>query len=251
MKQAQKLESLGLLAGGIAHDFNNLLVAMLGQNSLALVKLEERHPAREHVIKAVTAAEQAANLTKQMLAYSGRGSFTIIPLNVNALIQQNINLFEVSLPKNTRLKLNLAETLPLIEADHAQIQQIIMNLIINAGHAIGSKPGQIIITTQVQNLTTERREFWAITGDPLVPGQYVSIQIEDDGIGMSQETIEHIFDPFFTTKEHGSGLGLAAVVGIIRGHKGGIHVYSEPGHGTVFHLLFPHHERRELSGSLA
>ncbi|MCB0005937.1 MAG: PAS domain S-box protein, partial [Anaerolineales bacterium] len=239
LKQAQKLESLGILAGGIAHDFNNLLVAMLGQSSLALVKLDAEHPAREHIIKAVTAAEQAATLTNQMLAYSGKGSFSISPLDINNLIRQNIDLFEVSLPKNIKLKLDLAEKIPVIEADHAQIQQIIMNLIINAGHAIGSRQGQITITTRVENLSQDQREFWEITGAPLVPGEYVSLQVEDDGIGMSRETIAQIFDPFFTTKEHGSGLGLAAVVGIIRGHQGGIYVESEPGRGAIFHLLFP------------
>ena len=239
LNNAQKLESLGVLAGGIAHDFNNLLVAMLGQSSLALAKIEETHKARRHIKQSVAAAERAATLTKQMLAYSGRGSFAIGKIDLNDVITSNLKLFEVSLPKNVKLVTNLAKKLPLIQADDAQIQQLIMNLIINAGQAIGTKNGEIAIQTSVEHVTPDNGEFWEITGDSLVPGQYASIQIKDDGIGMDDETKSKIFDPFYTTKDAGSGLGLAAALGIIRGHKGGIRVYSEPGNGTVFHLLFP------------
>lgn len=247
LAKAQKLESLGVLAGGIAHDFNNLLVAMLAQNSLALAKIEENHKARRHIVQAIAASKRAATLTQQMLAYSGRGSFVIGPLCLNDLIQNNLNLFAVSIPKSVQLVTNLHAELPLIEADMAQMQQLIMNLIINAGQAIGGEHGFITITTTIQNLTTEGGDFWKITGDPLIEGQYVSIEIEDDGAGMDEETVSNIFDPFYTTKESGTGLGLAAALGIIRGHKGGIRLRSELGKGTVFHLLFPVLNPSELS----
>ncbi|MGB1249359.1 MAG: response regulator [Candidatus Promineifilaceae bacterium] len=237
--KAQKLESLGVLAGGIAHDFNNLLVAMLGQNSLALAKIEAGHPAKRHIVQSIVASERAATLTQQMLAYSGRGAFTIGAINLNELIANNLKLFEVSIPKNVQLVTNLSAELPHIEADTAQMQQLIMNLIINAGQAIGEKNGRVTISTSVETITPDRGEFWEITGDVLVPGPYVSIQVQDDGVGMDQETKDKIFDPFYTTKDEGTGLGLAAALGIIRGHDGGIHLYSEVGHGTVFHLLFP------------
>lgn len=246
LAKAQKLESLGVLAGGIAHDFNNLLVAMLGQNSLALVKIEEDHPARRHIVQAIAASERAATLTQQMLAYSGRGSFSIGELNLNELIENNLRLFAVSIPKNIQLVTDLSESLPTIEADVAQMQQLVMNLIINAGQAIGDEQGRITISTSQQTITQNRGEFWDITGDPLLPGQYVLIEIQDDGNGMDQETMNRIFDPFFTTKERGTGLGLAAALGIIRGHKGGIHLYSEVGRGTVFQLFFPAGEPTEL-----
>ena len=239
LAKAQKLESLGVLAGGIAHDFNNLLVAILGQSSLALAKMEETHKSRRHIVQAIGASKRAAALIQQMLAYSGRGSFVIGALNLNELIQNNLDLFAVSIPKNVQLVTTLNPTLPMIEADMAQMQQLIMNLIINAGQAIGSEQGHIKITTCVQEIEAESGDFWQITGDPLIPGDYVSIEIEDDGSGMDEKTISRIFDPFYTTKENGTGLGLAAVVGIIRGHKGGIRLHSEVGKGTVFHMMFP------------
>lgn len=239
LSRAQKLESLGVLAGGIAHDFNNLLVAMLGQNSLALAKIEASHPAKRHIVQSIAASERAATLTQQMLAYSGRGSFTIGAINLNQLIADNLKLFEVSIPKRVQLVTNLLPNLPCIEADTAQMQQLIMNLIINAGQAIGDKNGRITISTSIEMITPDRGEFWEITGDTLVPGAYASIQVQDDGMGMDEDTKNKIFDPFYTTKETGTGLGLAAALGIIRGHNGGIRLYSEVGYGTVFHLLFP------------
>ena len=239
LAQAQKLESLGVLAGGIAHDFNNLLAAILGQASVALFKLANEHPARRHVVQSVKAAKRASSLTQQMLAYSGRGSFAIGPLDINQLIEGNLTLFEVSIPKNIRLLTDLSPTLPLIEADTAQLQQLIMNLIINAGQAIGTADGQIALRTSVLDIASDQGEFWEITGDRLIAGRYVSIQVQDNGCGMDAETVREIFDPFYTTKPSGTGLGLAAALGIIRGHKGGIQVHSEVGKGTTFHLLFP------------
>lgn len=239
MHRAQKMESLGVLAGGIAHDFNNLLVAMLGQASLAQARLVDNHPAYPHVGKMVQAAEQAAVLTRQLLAYSGGGQFTINQLNLNTLIQENIDLLKVAMPKQIMLELELAHDLPLVEADVAQLQQVMMNLLINAAESIGEQAGTIRVQTAVRHITAQDDIFWRYTNQPLAPGAYVSLYIKDSGGGMPNETISKIFDPFFTTKFTGRGLGLAAVLGIVRGHQGGMQVVSQPGQGTVFELLFP------------
>lgn len=239
MHRAQKMESLGLLAGGIAHDFNNLLVAMLGQASLAQAHLAPDHPAYGHVSKAVLAAEQAAALTRQLLAYSGGGQFTIKPININTLIKESVDLLMVALPKQIQLQLNLAEGLPPIEADIAQMQQVIMNLVINASEAMAEQVGTIQVQTAVRTLTPNDDAYWRYTDRPLSPGNYVCLSVQDSGCGMENDTIAKIFDPFFTTKFTGRGLGLAAVLGIMRSHQGGLLVASQPTIGTTFELLFP------------
>ncbi len=239
LRQTQKMESLGVLAGGVAHDFNNLLVAMLGQTSLALSKLSPDSAARSHVEKAVKAATSAADLTRQLLAYSGGGQFERRPIQLNTLIQDNLHFFEVAIPKNVQLRSDLAPTLPLIEGDTGQLQQVIMNLIINAGEAIGERPGVVTVTTRVQMLHTDDARWGHYTGTPLPPGEYVQVDVADNGGGMSADTLARIFDPFFTTKFTGRGLGLAAVLGIVRGHGGGLQVDSEVGRGTTFRLLLP------------
>lgn len=239
LRQAQKLESLGVLAGGIAHDFNNLLVAMLGQSSLALTLLPEDSAVRPHILKAVSAAERAADLTQQLLAYSGQGQFLVTPIDLNALIQENLHLLDVALPKEVELRMQLAQPLPLIQADKGQMQQVIMNLLINAAEAIGGQPGVVAVTTGDQMVSPEQVESWQHTGQPQPSGRYVYLQVTDNGCGMDAETLSRIFDPFFTTKFTGRGLGLAAVLGIVRGHKGGLQVESEPQQGTTFRLFFP------------
>lgn len=241
LRQTQKMESLGILAGGVAHDFNNLLVAMLGQASVALVKLDDDDRARPHVEKVKTAAERAAALTHQLLAYSGGGQFNVQPLQLNTLVQDNIHLFELAVPPHVRLESQLDESLPLIEADSGQMQQILMNLILNGAEAIIGKPGIVRLSTERYYLDTEgqRNHYGQLMGQSLAPGNYVRLQVQDNGIGMDQEMLARIFDPFFSTKATGRGLGLAAVLGIIRGHQGGIAVTSRPGVGTCYHLLFP------------
>lgn len=239
LRQAQKMESLGILAGGVAHDFNNLLVAMLGQTSLALAKMRAESPARPHVEKAVSAANRAADLTQKMLAYSGRGHFEVRPLNLNTLIEENLHLFEVSIPKNVSLRSELADDLPLIEADAGQMQQVVMNLIINGAEAISEHPGQVLVVTGVEEVGELDGRVPQFTAAHLAPGRYVTLEVHDNGGGMDEETKARIFDPFFSTKQMGHGLGLAVVSGIVRGHKGGIQVYSEKGQGTTFKLLFP------------
>lgn len=242
LHHTQKIESLGILAGGVAHDFNNLLVAILGQTSLALAKLQPTNPAYSHIKKSVKAAERASDLTNQLLAYSGRGQFAITALNLNTLILENQHLFDVAIPSKVKLDLNLAENLPLIDADSGQMQQVVMNLIINAAEAniAGDNLGHhILMETKVKTILADTEQFWWRTNQELMPGTYVSLKVADDGAGMDAETVERIFDPFFTTKFTGRGLGLAAVLGIVRGHRGGLHVSSQPGEGTTFELVFP------------
>jgi signal transduction histidine kinase/CheY-like chemotaxis protein len=242
MRRTQKLESLGVLAGGIAHDFNNLLVAMMAQTSLALVKLPSDSPALSHIKKAVKAAENAADLTRQMLAYSGRGQFERKAISLNLLLEENLHLFQVGIPKNVKLISQLTEPLPLIEGDRGQMQQVVMNLIINAAEAIDHyhvRQGQVLVKTGTESLIEDDGRFWQYTGSYLSPGHYVTLEVQDNGCGMDAQTMARMFDPFFTTKFTGRGLGLAAVQGIVRGHRGGLHVVSNVGAGTTFTLFLP------------
>ncbi len=239
LRRAQKMESLGVLAGGIAHDFNNLLVAMLGQTSLALGQLPAGSPARQPIEKAVLAARRAADLTRQLLAYSGRGQFERRPIQLNHLIQENLHLFEVAVSKNVLLRSELTEPLPLIMGDAGQIQQVVMNLIINAAEAIGQAAGQVVVRTRPYFLTLDKAALWQLDETSLASSPYVLLEVEDNGCGMGQETLSKIFDPFFSTKFTGRGLGLAAVLGIVRGHEGGLRVESKLNGGTLFELVFP------------
>jgi PAS domain S-box-containing protein len=236
--QKDKLESLGLLAGGIAHDFNNLLVGIMGNASLALETISTNNPARSMLRDVMVASETAANLTRQLLAYAGKGRFVTEAVDLSDLVQQISTLLQTSIPKNVQLRFSLAEKLPCVEADTAQMQQILMNLVINAAEAIGEAQGTVLITTGVQQVD---EDYIATVLAPAVimPGEYVTLEVHDSGAGMNHETLEKIFDPFFTTKSTGRGLGLAAVLGIVRGHKGAVKVYSTPGQGTTFKLLFP------------
>jgi PAS domain S-box-containing protein len=244
----QKVESLGVLAGGLAHDFNNLLVAMIGQTTLALNKIALDDPARMHIDKAVDAAQKAAALTQQMLAYSGRGRFYIQEIDLNQIIEENAHLLKASIPKSVDLLLELAPDLPPIAVDVSQIQQIVMNLVINGAEALAGRPGTVRVQTRLRRLTDVDSHYWERTHLPISAGDYVALVVTDTGAGMDAETLDRIFDPFFTTKFTGRGLGLAAVLGIVRGHKGGLQVQSAPGQGTGFEVLFPldsPHERAE------
>jgi len=236
--RAAKEESLSVLAGGVAHDFNNLLAALLGHVSLALAKLREGEPARAHIEKAASVIERAASLTRQMLAYSGRGRFVIKALDLDAIVRETLPLLEVALPKRVRLVAGLGDGLPGIQADEGQLQQVLMNLVINAAEAIGDRSGTVTVTTGTRRVAPEEGAAWQVGAEPLAPGEYVLLEVADDGPGMDRETLSRIFDPFFTTKFTGRGLGLAAVLGIMRGHGGGLAVKSEAGRGTAFRLLF-------------
>jgi PAS domain S-box-containing protein len=235
---SQKLESLGVLAGGIAHDFNNLLTGILGNADLALAELSPVAPARESLEAIETAARRAAELCRQLLAYSGKGRFLVQPLDVRELVQEMGHLLAVSISKKVVLRYHFAEDLPAIEADATQMRQTIMNLIVNASEAIGDRSGVISVTTGLAHCDADYFKT-CFVADGILPGDFVYVEVADTGHGMDRATMDRIFDPFFTTKFTGRGLGLAAVLGIVRGHKGAIRVYSEVGRGTTFKLLFP------------
>ncbi len=240
LRDAQRHESIGILAGGIAHDFNNLLGVMLGNVTLAQTHIPPSHPAALNIERTLTAIERAAHLTGQMLAYSGKGKFQIRTIDLGAAVQEHVSLFSASLAKNVTLVTHLPSTPILINGDPAQIEQIIMNLIINGGDAIGDKRGLVTISLSAAAMNAESLvQFSRITRSTLAEGNYALLEVADNGIGMSKETAAKIFDPFFTTKFTGRGLGLSAVLGIIKGHKGGVMVESVPGVGTTFRLILP------------
>ncbi len=235
LRQAQKLESLGVLAGGIAHDFNNLLTAILGNLNLAQMKLEAGAPADAYLHNMESTILRAADLTRQMLAYSGKGRFVVKPLDLSRMVEEITHLLSVSISKKVSLRYELASGLPMVEGDAAQIQQVIMNLVTNASEAIGDREGIITITTGTRDLDQSGVERLFV-GQTLQPGPFVTLQVSDTGCGMKPEVLARIFDPFFTTKTSGRGLGLSAMLGILRGHGGGIKIYSEVGKGSVFQV---------------
>lgn len=242
IQQTQKLESLGVLAGGIAHDFNNILMAIIGNADLALMRISPESPAKENIRKIEQAAGRAADLARQMLAYSGKGKFVLEVLDLNRLLEEMLHMLEVSISKKSVLRLNLHRPLPTVEGDATQIRQIFMNLVINASEAIGDKSGVIAITTGCMACdNTYLKDIWL--DENITEGLYVYVEIADTGTGMTHATLSKIFDPFFTTKFAGRGLGMSAVLGIIRGHKGAIKVYSEPGKGSSFKILLPASEK--------
>jgi signal transduction histidine kinase/CheY-like chemotaxis protein len=239
LRETQKLESVGLLAGGIAHDFNNILTGVLGNASLALDDVPAGSHLAATLAEVVSAAERAAQLTKQLLAYAGKGRFVIEPLDLSQQVREISALVQTSIPRTVQLRLELAENLPCIEADAAQVQQVIMNLVINGAEAIlEGQTGTVLITTAVQDVDDAYIQT-TIPGTDLKQGRYVTLEVHDTGIGIAPEIVSRIFDPFFTTKFAGRGLGLAAVRGIVQGHRGAMKVYSTPGQGATFKLLFP------------
>ncbi|HBA86125.1 MAG TPA: hypothetical protein DCZ95_18730 [Verrucomicrobia bacterium] len=238
IQHAQKLESLGVLTGGLAHDFNNLLVGILGNIDLALLDLPALAPGRQRLEDIKTAGVHATELIKQMLAYSGKGQFAVTTLDLNDLVREMSHLLQASISKKAILRASFADNLPPIEADAVQMRQVVMNLIINASDALDEHSGVITLNTGVmeadRNYLTE-----TYLDDNLPEGYYAYLEVTDSGCGMTKETMTRLFDPFFTTKTKGRGLGLSAVLGIIRGHRGAIKVYSEIGKGTSFKVLFP------------
>ena len=238
MRHAQKLESLGVLAGGIAHDFNNLLTGILGNADLARRSLPADAPAREYLEHATATARRAADLTQQLLAYSGKGQFTVRPVGLSALVREMTQLLEVSISRRHTLHLRLVDDLPAVDADPTQLRQVVMNLLLNASEAIGDRPGTISLTTGTVDCRTVDLAT-ALVGNDAPPGRYAFLEVADTGCGMDETTRQRIFDPFFSTKSLGRGLGLPAVLGIVRGHRGAIQLQSGPDGGTVFRVLFP------------
>jgi PAS domain S-box-containing protein len=239
MKEAQRLESLGVLAGGIAHDFNNILVAVLGYSDLALHKLPTSSPARPLIEKVMKGGERAADLCSQMLAYSGKRQLAVGPIDLNAVVEEISQLLEVSVSKKVVLKYELDPNLPSVEADATQLPQVVMNLMANASEAIGEERGIVGVATGVVECDSDYWKRAFFRSEDIAEGVYVYLEVSDTGCGMDEETKAKIFDPFFTTKFTGRGLGLATVLGIARAHEGAIEVDSEPGKGTTIRVLFP------------
>jgi PAS domain S-box-containing protein len=234
----QKLESLGLLAGGIAHDFNNLLTAILGNADLALAQLSPVSPGRDNIQMVIDTGRRAAELTNQMLAYSGKGRFIIEQLDLAQVVEEMGHLLSVSIAKNVVLKYEFAENVPPIEADATQIRQIVMNLITNASEAVADTSGVVAIF--IGAMHCDRDYLLSCHNHEELPeGIYSYLDVTDTGCGMNEEIQAKLFDPFFTTKITGRGLGMSAVLGIVRGHHGAIRVHSEPGAGTAIKVLFP------------
>ena len=235
---AQKLESLGVLAGGIAHDFNNLLMAILGNLDLALPSMTPGSDGRERVERAIAASYRAADLAQQMLAYSGKGKFLIKPVNLGALLEESGHLLRAVLPKPVTLVQHLEDDLPLVQADAAQAQQVIMNLITNAAESLGGGEGTIRIAIGSRDYDEAALDGSRLKERPS-PGRFVFLGVEDSGCGMDADTQERLFDPFFTTKFTGRGLGMSVVLGVVRAHGGAIFVDSAPGRGSSVTVLFP------------
>ncbi|MEP6533958.1 MAG: PAS domain S-box protein [Bryobacteraceae bacterium] len=239
LRQTQKLESLGVLAGGVAHDFNNLLTGIMGNASLLFNDMNPGSENAEFADAIVRASERAANLTGQLLAYAGKGRFMMKPVDCSHLVREISELISASIPKKVKVQLQFHDQLPAVLADVSQLEQLIMNLIINGAEAIGDHAGTVTVRTGVQRVDKLYLRNSPGILDELEEGEYVVLEVQDTGCGMDAQIKSKIFDPFFTTKFTGRGLGLAAVRGIIRGHKGGLKVTSAPGQGTSFKVWLP------------
>jgi signal transduction histidine kinase len=236
-RDAQRLESLGLLAGGVAHDFNNLLAAILAHTQLALQSMEPYGDASHHLGISLTAIQRAAELTRQMLAYAGRGPFVVQPVDAAEMIRQNEALILAAVSKHVRLELDIDDALPMIAGDLGQLHQVLMNLVTNATEALGANAGTIAIKLRAEELAVrEDAPLYVPTA-----GRYVILEVHDDGPGIDPATRARMFEPFFSTKGAGRGLGLSAVLGVVRAHGGGVAVDSELGRGTTFRVAFPIH----------
>jgi signal transduction histidine kinase/CheY-like chemotaxis protein len=238
LQETQRLEGLGVLAGGIAHDFNNLLGGILGHAQLALMDLPPGGEAYESITAIAAIARSAAELTSQLLAYAGKGRVVVQPLQLNTLVHEMRDLLQVSVARHCTVVYDCAEHLPAIEADSAQLRQVVLNLLVNASEAIAPGSGTIRLDTSVEWLDKQQLAR-LVLGDGLAEGSYVRLTVADDGVGMDEATLSWMFEPFFSTKFAGRGLGLAAVLGIVRAHHGALQVRSKPGEGTTFCVWFP------------
>ena len=253
LHQVQRLESLGVLAGGIAHDFNNILMAIMGRADLARDELSPLSPARDSLAEIVLASKRAADLCGQMLAYAGKGRVERRNMSLGDLVEETLHMLRTCISKKAILNLNLEKALPCMHGDPAQLRQILMNLVINASDAIGERSGVITISTGAMDCSEQYLARDCIVA-PGKPGTYVYIEVSDTGCGMDKKTVERIFEPFFTTKFTGRGLGMSAVMGIVTAHEGALRVYSEPGKGSTFKVMFPSievAEEREPEGDVS
>ena len=233
-----KVESLGVLAGGLAHDFNNLLTVIMGNANLALEMQPPDGAARANLAEALRASEKAADLTRQMLAYSGKGGVVTEPVNLSDEARAANEFLHGSIPQNVRLDLDLSDDIPLVDADRSLIRQLIINLVVNGAEAIGEQEGTVRVKTGTEAIARNviRGDF--SVGD-LRPGRHVCLEVCDTGQGMDRSTLTHIFDPFFTTKFMGRGLGLSACLGIVLSYHGACVVRSKLGEGSTFRVFLP------------
>jgi PAS domain S-box-containing protein len=238
LQQAERVESLSVLAGGIAHDFNNILVTVLGNAELALMDLPPESPVRAFLTDIASGATRAADLVRQLLVYSGNSEVAKEHLDVTSLVEEVSHLVEATISKKATVQYDMERALPTVEADATQLRQIVMNLIINASEALGDQSGTITVRTGARQCDAADLAETYLAED-LPVGLYCFIEVADTGVGMDEGTRERLFEPFFTTKFAGRGLGLAAVLGIVRGHRGAIQVVSEPGEGTTFRVMLP------------
>ena len=239
LREATKMEALGVLAGGVAHDFNNLLAAVIGNADLAMMTVGKESPIVHNLDQIVNASITATDLCKQMLAFTGQGVTTVENFDLNNVVQQTGDMLRAAMPKKIGLSFNLSESLLGIQADKSQLRQVIMNLITNASESYGNGTGTIVVGTELHHYTKKELDFFHPDAS-LKSGQYVRIWVTDNGVGMKPEVVAKIFDPFFSAKSGGRGLGLAAVQGILRAHRGAISVDSTPGEGTTFVVILPH-----------
>lgn len=237
-QQTQKLESLGVLAGGIAHDFNNILTIILGHCYIADGGLDSEIDHEDHIQKIKTAANRAADLCRQMLSYAGGNTLVKSKINLWLMVDEAVKMLQSSLKKNIGIELDLKYDVPEFIGDSAQIQQVVMNLIINAGEAIGDKNGTVKVALRKIALSAGHQDT-DILGNDIPPGLYACLTVSDDGCGMDEETLKRVFEPFFTTKFTGRGLGMSAVLGIVKSHGGALQLNSTPGVGTLFTVYIP------------
>lgn len=237
LAQSQKMEAIGILAGGIAHDFNNILTAVIGYAELANFQIPEGHKARENLMKVLKAGDRAVGLVNQILTFSRQSKLERMPVQIALIIKESIKLLRASLPTTIEIRQNIKAESGIVEADPTQIQQIMMNLFINASHAMNEKGG--ILEVDLSEIELDFRE--ASKHPDLSPGKYIRLKVSDTGCGMDKEVMERIFDPYFTTKEkgRGTGLGLSVVHGIVKSYGGAITVYSRPGKGSTFNVYIP------------
>jgi len=235
MQHTQKLESLGILAGGIAHDFNNILAIIIGYCGLTKMNYET---AENNITVIEKAAERAAGLCRQMLTYAGKAQLTMAQVNIGMLVDEMVSMLKTTLPQNAIIKPDLSANIPFINGDASQIRQIVMNLIINASEAIGKEQGEIRVSL-TKNTVTAGQSNMDYHGKAIPPGEYVCLEVTDNGCGMDEETKWRIFEPFYTTKFTGRGLGMSVVLGIIMSHNGALQLFSQLGQGTTFKVYLP------------
>ncbi|MEI6703872.1 MAG: response regulator, partial [Deltaproteobacteria bacterium] len=235
LQHTQKLESLGVLSGGIAHDFNNILAIIMGYCSLTKMDYET---AENNIQEIEKAAERAAGLCRQMLAYAGKAQLSMSQVNMWMLVEEMVTMLKSTLPQNAEINPDLSSDIPFINGDSSQLRQIVMNLIINASEAIGKEHGEIRVSLATTAIKTGQSEQ-DYNGNTIPPEEYVCLEVTDNGCGMDEETKWRIFEPFFTTKFTGRGLGMSAVLGIIKSHGGALQLYSQLGQGTTFKVYLP------------